>query len=298
MGEMTDPSNEPPPETGLGRPRGPRFRRPGSPLLPGEYGRPAGPPLPSSGTAARVRRWIATAVVVAAVAVIAIGGYRFWTSTQAASFEPERQAVSGAPAGSLRDVAAAVLPSVVEVQVRGATRRAGSGSGFVVDSNGHVLTNAHVIQGASTVQVTFSTGETTDAQLVGASPEDDIAVLQVPLPAGVRPLQLGRSQDVRVGDDVLAVGSPLGLSGTVTAGIVSAVDRQVTIGDRTVTALQTDASINPGNSGGPLVGLSGQVVGVTTTIATLPGSDRSIGIGFAIPVDRAADVARRIIQGE
>jgi putative serine protease PepD len=295
---MTDHHNDPPQETGLGRPRGPRFRRPGSPLLPGEYGRPAGaaPAVPS--TAARARRWIATAVVVAAVAVLAVGGYRLWNRTQVESFEPERQAVAGAPAGSLRDVAAAVLPSVVEVQVRGATRRPGSGSGFVVDSNGHVLTNAHVVEGAATLQVTFSTGETTDAQLVGASLEEDLAVLQVPLPAGVRPLPLGRSQDVRVGDDVLAVGSPLGLSGTVTAGIVSAVDRQVTIGNRTVTALQTDASINPGNSGGPLVGMSGQVVGVTTTIATLPGSDRSIGIGFAIPVDRAADVARRIIQGE
>jgi putative serine protease PepD len=296
---VTDRSDEPDQGTGLGRPRGPRFRRPGSSLLPGDYGSPAGLHIGSPGPAARARRWIATAVIVAAVAVIVFGGFRLWTNTFGApSFEPEPRVVAGAPAGSLRDVAAAVLPSVVEVEVRGATRRTGAGSGFVVDANGHILTNAHVVQGASIVQVTFSTGETADAQLVGASAEDDIAVLLVPLPADVRPLQLGRSQDVRVGDDVLAVGSPLGLAGTVTAGIISAVDRQVSIGNRTVTALQTDASINPGNSGGPLVGSSGQVVGVTTTIATLPGSGGSIGIGFAVPIDRAAEVARQLIQAE
>ena len=296
---MTDRTDEPTEGAGLGRPRGPRFRRPGSALLPGDYGSPVGAQTGGSRTGDRTRRWIATAVVIAAVAVIAFGGFRLWTNTFGApSFEPEPRVVAAAPAGSLRDVAAAVLPSVVVVEVRGATRRTGAGSGFVVDANGHVVTNAHVVQGATAVQVTFSTGDTVDAQLVGASAEDDIAVLLVPLPAGVRPLQLGRSQDVRVGDDVLAVGSPLGLAGTVTAGIVSAVDRQVTIGNRTVTAVQTDASINPGNSGGPLVGASGQVVGVTTTIATLPGSGGSIGIGFAIPIDRAAEVARRLIQGE
>jgi len=300
---------------GLGRPRGPDFHRPEKPILPGDHGHPAVAPVPTDakltapkgpstsrtpagppGEPNRLVRWagIAAGAALAGLLAFAVWDFFFDSGPSAASFEPPPRIAAGA-SGSLRDVAAAVLPSVVSVEVPG---RSSGGSGFVVDDNGHIITNAHVIEGASQVQVSFSTGDSVIATIVGTSVDDDIAVLRVDLPSGVEPLRFGRSADVRVGDDVLAVGSPLGLSGTVTAGIISAVDRTVQIGTREATALQTDASINPGNSGGPLVGSAGQVVGVNTTIATLARSGGSIGIGFAIPVDRAADVAERLIEAE
>jgi putative serine protease PepD len=136
----------------------------------------------------------------------------------------------------------------------------------------------------------------TEARVVGTDQDDDLAVLQVADPQGLAPAQLGTSSGLRVGDQVLAIGSPLGLAGTVTAGIISATDRQARIGDgRTRPMIQTDASINPGNSGGPLVNDAGQVVGVNTEIATLVRGGGSIGIGFAIPIDRAAQIAGQIV---
>ena len=204
-----------------------------------------------------------------------------------------RAAAPARPAGSLAEVAQRVLPSVVSVQVRSGSR-GGTGSGFVLDGTGHVLTNAHVVAGATEVRVVDSTGRTRAAELVGVDEATDLAVLRAD--GGLPPVALGRSADLAVGDPVLAVGSPLGLSGTVTAGIVSAIDRQVRFGDgRRSTAIQTDASINPGNSGGPLVNAAGQVVGVNTAIATLGQGSGNIGIGFAIPIDRAAAVAERLI---
>jgi putative serine protease PepD len=203
-----------------------------------------------------------------------------------------RAAAPARPAGSLAEVAERVLPSVVSVRVR----TGGSGSGFVLDDAGHVLTNAHVVQGAGSVSVLDSTGRSRTAEVVGVDAGTDLAVLRVG--SGLPPVTLGTSADLAVGDPVLAVGSPLGLSGTVTAGIVSATDREVRFGDgRGGTAIQTDASINPGNSGGPLVDGAGRVVGVNTQIATLGRGSGNIGIGFAIPVDRAADVAERLIAG-
>ncbi len=204
-----------------------------------------------------------------------------------------RAAAPARPAGSLAEVAQRVLPSVVSVQVRSGSR-GGTGSGFVLDGTGHVLTNAHVVAGATEVRVVDSTGRTRTAELVGVDESTDLAVLRAD--GGLPPVALGRSADLAVGDPVLAVGSPLGLSGTVTAGIVSATDRPVRFGDgRRSTAIQTDASINPGNSGGPLVDAAGRVVGVNTQIATLGQGSGNIGIGFAIPIDRAAAVAERLI---
>jgi len=206
--------------------------------------------------------------------------------------------VSGPVTGGMdaAAVAAQVLPSVVSIQVVG-MRGQGTGSGFVLDEDGHVLTNAHVVDGAEQVVVVTHDGRRLPAEVVGTDPANDVAVVRVASDATLTPATLGRSDQVRVGDEVLAVGSPLGLSGTVTQGIVSATDRQVQLGDGgQVSALQTDASINPGNSGGPLVDAAGRVIGVNTAIATLGGQGSgSIGIGFAIPVDRAADVASALI---
>ncbi|MGW6282504.1 S1C family serine protease [Kribbella sp. NPDC055071] len=198
--------------------------------------------------------------------------------------------------GSISAAAASVLPGVVSVRAGQAT-----GSGFAVDQQGHVVTNAHVVEGASDVSLVLSNGRTVDADVVGSDENNDLAVLQVSTAdaEGLRALTLGRSAQLRVGDPVLAVGSPLGLEGTVTAGIVSAVARQARFGDNGArqSAIQTDAAINPGNSGGPLVNAAGQVVGVNTAIATL-GTSRSgnIGIGFAIPVDRMTTIVKNLLD--
>jgi putative serine protease PepD len=184
--------------------------------------------------------------------------------------------VAAAPGAGLADVAAGVLPSVVSIEVRG-TRGSGTGSGFVLDDRGHVLTNAHVVSGSRQVQVAFADGRRSAAEVVGTDTATDIAAL-------------GVSADLRVGEAVLAVGSPLGLSGTVTSGIVSAVDREPRRGAATI---QTDAPINPGNSGGPLLDAAGRVVGINTSIASLGSGN--IGIGFAVPIDRAAAVAEGLL---
>jgi putative serine protease PepD len=198
--------------------------------------------------------------------------------------------------GGIADVAARVLPSVVSVEVRWAGST-GTGSGFVIDDLGHVVTNAHVVSGAREVQLALSDGRRVTAQTVGADTDNDLAVLRISGGSAPPPLPLARSADLRVGDTVLAVGSPLGLAGSVTAGIVSAVDREAELGSggRSQPAIQTDASINPGNSGGPLVDAAGRVVGVNTAIATIGGRPGNIGIGFAIPVDRAVEVAQRLV---
>ncbi|NRQ38715.1 trypsin-like serine protease, partial [Nonomuraea sp. NN258] len=198
----------------------------------------------------------------------------------------------GGSPGGLSATAARVLPSVVSVDVG-----RGTGSGFVVDGRGHVVTNAHVVSGAAEVTVVLHDGRRLPARVLGADDAEDLAVLVVDAAASPPAATLGRSADLSVGDQVLAIGSPLGLSGTVTAGIVSALDREVRLGGgaRRTAAVQTDASINPGNSGGPLVNARGEVVGVNTAIASSRGGG-NIGIGFAIPIDRAAPIAERIIR--
>jgi putative serine protease PepD len=210
------------------------------------------------------------------------------------------------PAGSIAGVAAAVLPSVVQIKVETATG-GGTGSGFVLDDDGFIVTNNHVVSGAgsSGVSVSFSDGTTAQARVIGTSSSYDLAVLKVAA-KGLDPLPLGNSDSVVVGDPVIAIGSPLGLSGTVTSGIVSAKDRPVTAGDRGgddsayINAIQTDAAINPGNSGGPLVNLDGEVVGVNSAIATvggiLDGQSGNIGVGFAIPINQARRTVEQLID--
>ncbi|MGH3860748.1 S1C family serine protease, partial [Actinokineospora sp.] len=233
---------------------------------------------------------IALSVLAGGLAGAVTGGAFDPSDPVAAPVElPQASAPSaGAGGSSIASAAASVLPGVVSVRAGRAT-----GSGFAVDQQGHVVTNAHVVEGARNVSLVLSNGRRLDADIIGVDSDNDLAVLQVSADAGnsgLRALTLGRSSQLRVGDPVLAVGSPLGLEGTVTAGIVSAVNRQAEFGDNgnRQTAIQTDAAINPGNSGGPLVNAAGQVVGVNTAIATLGSSSRSgnIGIGFAIPVDR------------
>jgi putative serine protease PepD len=242
---------------------------------------------------------VISGLLAAALAGALAGGVAGWANADRAA-APVAQSTAGPAngAGDLSDVAARVQPSVVSVETRSGTGR-GTGSGFVIDRGGHILTNAHVVEGAAEVDVVLSDRRRLTARVLGEDRAGDLAVLAISASDSPSPLVFGRSADVRVGDPVMALGSPLGLAGTVTGGIVSALDREVRLGDgERRTALQTDASINPGNSGGPLVNARGEVVGVNTAIATLSrgGGGGSIGIGFAIPVDRAVEGDRRIIR--
>jgi S1-C subfamily serine protease len=164
-----------------------------------------------------------------------------------------------------------------------------TGSGFVIDDEGHLLTNNHVVEGADRIQVKLGDSETAyDAELVGADPSMDLALLDVEAPADkLHPLTLGRSTDMEVGDPVVAIGNPFGLDRTVTSGIVSALQRQIEAPDgySITNVIQTDAAINPGNSGGPLINAAGEVIGINSQIATGGGGGGNVGIGFAIPID-------------
>jgi putative serine protease PepD len=209
---------------------------------------------------------------------------------------------------SATSVAERDLRSVVTIKVVGAGG-GGSGSGSILDTDGHVLTNNHVIAAAASaghVEVVFNDGETSDATIVGRDPSTDIAVLKLADTEGLQPIALGDSSEVRIGAPTIALGAPLGLSNTVTSGIVSALDRNVSVpgeGSQAallVDAIQTDASINPGNSGGALVDCEGRLIGVPTAGATVPNasgeaSAGSVGIGFAVPANLAKAVADEII---
>jgi putative serine protease PepD len=208
-------------------------------------------------------------------------------------------------------VADAMLQSVVQIKVSAKGGKA-TGSGFVIRDDGHILTNNHVIAMAAddgTITVGFDNGEEATAKIVGRSPSYDLAVIRVTGVDNLKPVALGDSDGVIVGEPVVAIGSPLGLAGTVTSGIVSARNRPVTAGgegeNSFINALQTDAAINPGNSGGPLVNLRAEVIGVNSAIATL-GQDAgdeegdqtqgNIGLGFAIPINQARRTADQIIR--
>jgi len=199
-----------------------------------------------------------------------------------------------------------VIPSVVSVEVR--TGDTGdTGSGVVIDARGYVLTNNHVVSLAATdstaaLTLVFSNGKRVPGTIVGRDAESDLAVLKADV-KGATVAQLGNSSSVVVGDSVIAIGSPLGLAGTVTSGIVSATDRPVRLTggesdtNAVIDALQTDAAVNPGNSGGPLVNAAGAVIGINSAIRTLGGdSSGSIGLGFAIPIDFARSVAEQLIR--
>ncbi|MFB7583737.1 S1C family serine protease [Streptomyces hydrogenans] len=217
---------------------------------------------------------------------------------------------------SVAGIAAGALPGVVTLHVSGGGS-AGTGTGFVLDNRGHILTNNHVVDAAATsgdITVTFSSGETASAKLIGKDTGYDLAVVQVTGVRGLKPLPLGNSDDVRVGDPVVAIGAPFDLSNTVTSGIISAKERPITAGGEKgdgsdisyVDALQTDAPINPGNSGGPLLDGKGRVIGINSAIRAAGGSGEgdggsggqagSIGLGFAIPVNQGKRVAEELIN--
>jgi S1-C subfamily serine protease len=174
------------------------------------------------------------------------------------------------------------------------------GSGFVIDKSGHIVTNAHVVEGAEEIEVSFSNRDSVEARLVGRDLSTDLAVLKVDVEArALTPLELGNSDRVRVGDSVVAIGNPLGLERSVTAGIVSALHRPLTAPNQFTIddVIQTDAAINSGNSGGPLIAANGKVIGVNTAIATgNTGARGNIGIGFAVPVNTVRDVASQLID--
>lgn len=172
----------------------------------------------------------------------------------------------------------------------------GTGSGFVWDADGHVVTNYHVVDGAQAVRVTLADHSTWDASLVGATPDKDIAVLRIDAPAAtLHPIQVGASHDLKVGQSVFAIGNPFGLDQTLTTGVVSALGRTISsVNGRTIDGvIQTDAAINPGNSGGPLLDSAGRLIGVNTQIVSKSGS--SAGIGFAVPVDTVNEVVPQLI---
>jgi putative serine protease PepD len=219
------------------------------------------------------------------------------------------QRVSGAQPrpmteGSIAQIAADTLPAVVSILVEG-KNESGSGSGFVIRPNGYILTNNHVVavaDGEGSLTVVFSDGEQEKGTVVGTNPSYDLAVVKVDR-TGLQTVPLGDSSQVRVGDAAIAIGAPLGLDGTVTSGIVSALDRPVIAGDSSedasyINAIQTDAAINPGNSGGPLLDSTGSVIGVNSAIATMAiGPEAgSIGLGFAIPSNSAKRISDEIIS--
>jgi putative serine protease PepD len=280
---------------GLGTPAGPQIGWAAPQPTPGSV--PVTPPLPTAPAASppvwsRSRPRLATVLAAAILAGGASGAgvvvaLERGAPTAGPTIVQERAPANGsASAGSTEAAASQVLPSVVQVRAG-----RGGGSGVVIDGEGHVLTNHHVVSGASSVRLVLSSGRTVTAEVVGSDSDDDIAVLRADA-GDLRAARLGVSVDLRIGQPVIAVGSPLGLNGTVTSGVVSALDRGATA----EAMIQTDASINPGNSGGPLVDLDGRVVGINTSIATLGGrGSGNIGIGFAVPIDRALDVAREIL---
>ncbi|MEH6819277.1 trypsin-like peptidase domain-containing protein [Dietzia psychralcaliphila] len=234
-------------------------------------------------------------------ATVAGGGDGPRLTSPIASEQPEGQA----PDGTVEAVADKVLPSVVSIDVRGQAGR-GEGSGVVLTQDGLIITNNHVIGMAATggqIQVRFDDGSTAPATVVGTDPATDIAVIRADTDRSLTPIALGSSSTLDEGQAVAAVGSPLGLSGTVTTGIVSALDRPVRAGgaqsdqNTVIDAIQTDAAVNPGNSGGALVNMNGELVGINSAIASLgSGNSGSIGLGFAIPVDQARRIADQLIK--
>ena len=255
-----------------------------------------------------------TAALVAAAAVGAGGGaatYAALGSEDGGTAAPRVTVSSPQPAAStseslsVSEIYEQTYKSVVEITalssqsspLGGEQQAQGQGSGFVFDAEGHIVTNQHVVEGAETVSVRFWDGSTYDATVVGSDPSTDLAVVKVDAPASMlEPLELGDSNQLSVGEGVVALGSPFGLEGTVTSGIVSALNREMTSPNNfTISnSIQTDAAINHGNSGGPLVNAAGQVVGVNTQIKSESGG--SDGIGFAIPSSTVASIVPQIVS--
>jgi putative serine protease PepD len=236
-----------------------------------------------------------------------VGSYAYLVDGHTASPVSVTSAAPPSPTlnGTVTAAAAKIEPSLVTIAVQ-SQNGSGIGSGMVLDKDGHILTNNHVVEGAggqSTITVTFHDGTTASAKVVGTAELNDLAVIKVDGVQDLNPVTFANSNDLQVGQNVVAAGAPLGLSESVTSGIVSNTARPVRSGtnnDAVYLAIQTDAAINPGNSGGPLVNLNGDVVGVNSAIAsTSSGADGgqpgNIGIGFAIPSEIATRVANDLI---
>lgn len=272
-------------------------------------------------------------VVIAAVTALLVGGLGGFGGALAAGWRPGTDAGVAAPSAPTEPgrsnappvpadpppdptgpddtvgIASKVLPSTVTISVTG-TQRSSSGSGFVLDTEGRIMTNNHVVEGAAesgSLQVDFSDGTRAKAEIVGRSPSYDLAVIQVKDGEHLTPSDIGDSDATEVGEGAVAVGSPLGLGGTVTRGIISATGRPVVVGGSAdgkdasayINAVQTDAPINPGNSGGPLVDGAGRVIGVNSAILSTGGGDQqagSIGLGFAIPINQAMEIGEMLIK--
>jgi putative serine protease PepD len=272
------------------------------------------------------RRFRKGAVALSITAVLAAGAVGGVTGALVGSADnstvipnsstPISQNVGNNTPSDVSGIAAKVLPSVVQVNVQTATAQ-GIGSGVILTADGRILTNNHVVSGAQQVQVVLNDGRKFDATVVGTDAASDLAVLQLKGASGLTPATLGDSSTVKIGDEVVAFGSPGGLQGTVTSGIVSALDRPVNVGSEqqspnpytrngngggqttSYKAIQTDASINQGNSGGALVNADGQVIGINSAIyspvSSPDGSAGSVGIGFAIPINTAKTVINQIV---
>ncbi|AEA23828.1 trypsin-like peptidase domain-containing protein [Pseudonocardia dioxanivorans] len=303
----------------------------GNPGRPGPYGAPygvgaqppagdpAGTPSGPGATAtmappapqpkARASRPMIGIVAAALVAGLVGGGAGFGAAYAVFDHGGGAVTLSSSPAstsnvaavnGTVAAAAAKAMPSTVDIRVAMAQGEV-EGSGVVLTSDGKILTNNHVVAEQGQITVTLSDGSQHQATVVGTAPSYDLAVLQLSGVSGLTPATLGQSKDVQVGQQVVAIGSPQGLTGTVTSGIVSALNRTVSTQGEDGSAvvyngLQTDAPINQGNSGGALVNLDGQVVGINSAIQTAGNSTGSIGLGFAIPVDQAKRVAQEIIN--
>lgn len=257
---------------------------------------------------------LAIVLVAGLIAGLVGGGVGYWLSERAHAVltDPDvklakTDAPANRPPGSIADIAKRVSPVVVSIDVRSADA-AGSGSGVIIDKGGYILTNNHVVAFAAnpSIRVIFADRSSASARVVGTDPRNDLAVIKVDK-TDLTVATLGDSDKLVVGDPVIAIGDPLGLRGTVTSGIVSALKRPLRLPgengepDAVIDAVQTDASINPGNSGGALVDAAGAVVGINTAIASLGqsaggGQSGNIGVGFSIPVNTARDVAQELIH--
>ncbi|MCT4356965.1 trypsin-like peptidase domain-containing protein [Streptomyces sp. Je 1-79] len=317
-------------------PTEPVTTEPGTTIWPsGGHVPPAFTPPPPPAPAAeaplprrRAKRGVGLLAAVAIAAAAIGGGTATLVQQLTADSAPTASGVSGtnvsaSSKGTVAGVAEAVSPSIVEISASSASGKS-TGSGVIITSDGEIVTNNHVISGASAISVQLSNGKTYEAKVVGTDPGKDLALIKLEGASGLKAATLGNSDDVKVGDEVVAIGSPEGLTGTVTSGIVSALDRDVTVakddgqdqrqqqqydprqgwpfefggqefnGDTgssktTYKALQTDASLNPGNSGGALINMNGEIIGINSAMYSPSSSNGSsagsVGLGFAIPVN-------------
>jgi len=281
-------------------------------VVPGPDPAPESLPEPVADPGSARGRGLTPVLVICVVTALLAGalggalGYTFAARSHSPAIgQPSgaAPAVAHRPPDSLPGVAERVLPSVVTVRVSGGGGTS-VGSGFVVSADGYVITNDHVVgAGSSRATVDFSDGTSASAKVVGQDPESDLAVIKVAR-SGLAPVEFGDSEAIKVGDWVLAFGSPLALANTVTAGIISAVDRTIQAGEpggqlRYYAAIQTDAAVNQGNSGGPLVDASGRVIGVNSVIRSVAAEEEeagNIGLAFAIPINQAKRITQDIID--